>query len=83
MLIFGRKKNERFIKTFEKVDVLKHLKFITCLTLFMTGLRISELQALVWDDIDFENKSLKVSKSIFYQNRNNWQINPTKTFSGN
>ncbi|HEO2439512.1 site-specific integrase [Streptococcus anginosus] len=74
---------ERFIKTFEKVDVLEHLKFITCLTLFMTGLRISELQALVWDDIDFENKSLKVSKSIFYQNRNNWQINPTKTFSSN
>lgn len=74
---------EAFIKTFEKKDVLEHLKFITCLFLFMTGLRISELQALVWDDIDFENKSFVVSKSMFYQNKNNWQINPTKTFSSN
>ncbi|MGT2624841.1 site-specific integrase [Streptococcus thoraltensis] len=74
---------ELFIKTFEKEDVLEHLKFITCLFLFMTGLRISELQALVWDDIDFENKHFMVSKSMFYQNKNNWQINPTKTFSSN
>lgn len=74
---------ELFIRTFYKSDVLEHLKFITCLVLFMTGLRISELQALVWDDIDFIDKSLIVSKSMFYQNKNKWQINPTKTFSGN
>lgn len=74
---------EAFIKTFEKKDILEHLKFITCLFLFMTGLRISELQALEWTDIDFENKCFKVYKSMFYQNKNNWQINPTKTFSSN
>lgn len=74
---------ELFIKTFEKENILEHLKFVTCLFLFMTGLRISELQALEWADIDFENKCFMVSKSMFYQNKNNWQINPTKTFSSN
>lgn len=49
----------------------------------MTGLRISELQALTWEDVDFEKKAVQVNKSMFYQNKNNWQINPTKTFSSN
>lgn len=73
---------EAVIHTFQKDDILEHLKFITIYFLFMTGLRISELQALYWDDIDFENKSFIVSKSMFYQNRNTWQINPTKTTAG-
>lgn len=76
-----REEFERFINTFEKDDVLEHLKFVTCLFLFMTGLRMSEMQALTWQDIDFEEKSFVVSKSIFYQNRNSWHINQTKTAS--
>ena len=74
---------EKFIKTFEKNDVVEHLKYTCFLFLFMTGLRISELQALTWEDVDFENKAVQVNKSMFYQNKNNWQINPTKTFSSN
>ena len=74
---------EKFIKTFEKDDIVEHLKYICFLFLFMTGLRISELQALTWEDFDFENKAVQVNKSMFYQNKNNWQINPTKTFSSN
>lgn len=74
---------ELFIKTFKKEDVIEHLKYITCLFLFMTGLRISELQALTWNDINFENRSFVVNKSMFYQNKNIWQINRTKTSAGN
>lgn len=36
---------------------------VICLIIY-TGLRVGELCALKWQDIDFENKSLKVSKSI-------------------
>ena len=74
---------EKFIKTFEKDDVVEHLKYTCFLFLFMTGLRISELQALTWEDVDFVNKAVQVNKSMFYQNKNNWQINPTKTFASN
>lgn len=70
---------QKFIVTYDKTDVLEHLKFITCYFLFMTGLRIGELQALSWRDIDFEDKSFMVNKSMFYQNKNNWQITPPKT----
>lgn len=74
---------ELFIATFRKDDVVEHLKYMTCLFLFMTGLRIGEMQALRWEDIDFENKSFIVNKSMFYQNRNTWQITDTKTTSSN
>ena len=30
-----------------------------------------------------KNDVVQVNKSMFYQNKNNWQINPTKTFSSN
>ena len=50
--------------------------------LLYTGMRSGECLALRWQDIDFENKSFIVSKSMFYQNRNTWQINPTKTAAG-
>lgn len=32
-----------------------------------TGLRIGELSALTWDDINFEEKTLSVSKTLLYQ----------------
>ena len=32
-----------------------------------TGLRIGELSALTWEDIDFEKKSLSVSRTLLYQ----------------
>ena len=35
---------------------------------FYTGLRISEAFALTWDDIDFKNHTLTVSKQIVKRN---------------
>jgi len=36
-----------------------------CLTIMNTGIRISELLALKWSDIDLDNKIIKVSKYVF------------------
>lgn len=52
------------------------------IVLFWTGLRIGELVALEFNDIDFENKKLKVSKSITRIKGENI-IGSTKTLTSN
>lgn len=49
-----------------------------------TGLRIGELTALKWSDIDFEKGLLRVSRSMEYiHSQNAWKIGDTKSKSGN
>lgn len=48
------------------------------LTAFYTGFRISEIGALTWDDIDFENKTIEVNKSYDFLKR---QFKETKNAS--
>lgn len=70
---------EKFLSTFDLSDNLEYLKFVTCYFLFMTGLRISELQALEWSDLNIDDRSIIINKSMYYRNKQNWQINRTKT----
>lgn len=51
-----------------------------------TGLRIGEISALTWDDLDFEKKTIRVSKTLLYQKieelgdtKKTFHINPPKT----
>lgn len=50
----------------------KHMSYIGFKVLFWTGIRIGELLALTFEDIDFENKMLNISKS--YQRLNKQDI---------
>ena len=50
----------------------------------LTGLRQGELCALTWDDVDFENKEISVSKTLLYQKlegdeKKEFHIHPPKT----
>ena len=45
---------------------------------FNTGLRVSEVCALTWDNIDFKNKTLKVDK-ILVNNNKEWIFGTPKT----
>ena len=51
-----------------------------------TGLRISEMAGLTWEDIDFENRMIDVNHSLVYCNRNGkkagFHIFPPKTEAG-
>ena len=40
-----------------------HFGIVLC---FYTGLRIGELLALTWNDIDFDKKTMSINKSVFY-----------------
>ena len=59
----------------------------TCafLTACYTGMRTGEVFALTWDDIDFENKIIKVKHNVYAKNKDNkgkWYMGDTKTETG-
>ncbi|MFV0400966.1 MAG: tyrosine-type recombinase/integrase [Oscillospiraceae bacterium] len=75
---------EKVIGTFNIKDYYENYSFIMIWLLFMTGLRFGEAQALEWKtDIDFENKTLAVSKSMYYKSANEFYIKAPKTRAGN
>jgi len=79
-----REEFEKVIGTFDISDYYEHYAFIMIWLLFMTGLRFGEAQALTWEsDIDFENKTLAVSKSMYYKSANEFYIKAPKTRAGN
>lgn len=51
--------------------------------LLCTGLRKSEALALTWDDVDFKNKEISITKSIDYTVGANPKIKAPKTEAGN
>lgn len=68
-----RKPRERIILTMgEWQQIIERFQdtryYIPLMIGFYTGLRISEVFALTWDDIDFENKTLTVNKQIVKRN---------------
>ncbi|MDM5460557.1 tyrosine-type recombinase/integrase [Bacillus cereus] len=75
---------EKVISTFDISDYHEHFSFITIWLLFMSGLRFGEAQALEWNtDIDFEEKTLTVNKSMYYKNANEFYITEPKTKASN
>jgi integrase len=71
---------EKFISTFDRKNNIYDLLYFTTFWFFyMTGVRIGELQALTWHDIDWVNQSVIVNKSMYYKNKNNWEITEPKT----
>ncbi|MBQ2876969.1 MAG: site-specific integrase [Clostridia bacterium] len=65
--------DEEIIKNTSDVWIMPYLAL-------MTGLRKGELLALQWADIDFTNKIIKVSKSLYYEG--GAHIKSTKTEAG-
>ncbi|MFZ4451036.1 site-specific integrase [Salibacterium aidingense] len=57
------------------------LDYLIFLTLSYTGLRVGELVSLRWDDIDFVQQTINVSKTYYNPNNNTikYQLLPPKT----
>lgn len=91
--IFGRfqKKNEEVIKDEEKIkyitleqfnqliSVIDNIMWKTFfITLFYTGARKSEIQALTWEDINFNNNEISINKIISVKTKEHFKITSTK-----
>ena len=58
------------------IDNLKDPEYYCYLLDFYTGLRIGELCALTWDDVDFETKTLYVNKTVYssVDDNGSWEL---------
>lgn len=74
---------EKVISTFYIDDYYQNFSFICVWLLFMTGLRVGEATALTWKDIDFENGTLKVNKTLYYKNAKEYELVEPKTKASN
>ena len=50
---------------------------------YHTGIRIGECCALTWDDVDFENNTITISKSLSKQYEHEWFFSTPKTITSN
>lgn len=89
--IFTKQEIEILLNRFKK----NHAIYYAFLTAYYTGLRVSEVFGLTWEDIDFEKKTLRVDRSILKKNQNGgtkhrhisgnattvWYFGPCKTKS--
>ncbi len=79
-----------FLTTEECLTLLKHCEepFRTIFfTMFATGVRVGELSALMWTDIDFKKNLISIQRSVFfggqkYGMKHVWEFKEPKTASG-
>ena len=63
--IFTKEEVEMILNRFKN----NHAIYYAFLTAYYTGLRVSEVFGLTWEDIDFENKTLRVDRNILKKNQ--------------
>ncbi|WP_028125227.1 site-specific integrase [Eremococcus coleocola] len=78
--LYYTKEELKTFLSFIQDDVMYYAIFRT---LAFTGLRKGELQALQWKDIDFDQLSLTVNKTVTYGEKSRQIINSTKTRASN
>ena len=71
-----------FISTFDKSNIYDLLYFTTFWFFFMTGVRISELQAIEWSKVNWDTGSVLIDCSMYYKNQKEWYLTDTKSNSG-
>ena len=69
---------EQFNKLISVIEELDHK--VLFITLFYTGLRFGELQALTWNDIDFDNNEIIVNKTLSTKTSKDYKITTTKNY---
>lgn len=68
--------NTSYLCDFTESFIKRMIRF-----LFVSGLRSEELFALMWEDIDFKNKTCTINKSIYIKTRTDYEFSDTKNSS--
>lgn len=63
------------------IDIKKHPNQIGVLLCMCTGLRLGELLALTWEDVDFVKNIINIDKSTYYKNKKHIQTLPKTSSS--
>lgn len=76
---------EQVLSTINKDDYFQLFHYVSIWLLFMTGLRIGEATALLWDDLNFDTGILSISKSLIYiyKKQDDYKFGETKTKASN
>ena len=83
----SQKKNAKQVYAIDEIEKIlsrfKKNKTLICafLTACYTGMRTGEVFALTWDDIDLENRIIKITKTVYAKDKSNegrWYIGSTK-----
>ena len=64
--IFTKEEIDMILNRFKRTN---HCVYYAILTAYYTGLRVSEVFGLTWEDIDFEKKTLRVDRNILKKNQ--------------
>lgn len=84
--------DDQFLEKCELIQLLEVIKkeknlidYAIFLTLSYTGMRIGELLALQWDDINFKENSIRICKTLFREKNtvSLFELTPPKTFKSN
>ncbi|MCT3192184.1 site-specific integrase [Lacticaseibacillus rhamnosus] len=70
---------EAFISSFDITDYQQHFLFISYWLMFFTGLRMGEATGLFWDDIDFDQGTLQVERTLHYRSVFDYDLSEPKT----
>ena len=76
--VYNEEQFKKFLKIIENEPWWRDFFYLEC----MTGLRRGEICGLKWSDIDFENRRLRVERSLSAVTNGKIQIGETKTGAG-
>lgn len=82
------KDEQKIFENYLKKEGLNHRWYPVFIVMLWTGLRVGELTGLTWNDIDFENNTITVSRTLVYYDKGGkgkcgYAIHTPKTNAGN
>lgn len=87
ILLPQKEKKEIDIPSIEEIQSFLHSiqgtrLYLYCLFAIVLGLRKSEIIAIQWKDIDLSNKTVSINKARVKNDKREYVLKPTKTYSG-
>lgn len=71
----------KVLETMDLDNILEKFGHLMITFLFYTGVRFSEMQALLWSDFNQEKKSISITKDLDYKNQKEWVFDELKNES--